>query len=73
MTSLPSGQCAGAASCEMTIVVPCDSGGPLYNGYVCACDGGAWECDDKYPDLALCVSHPGGDGGTEAAVDGPAD
>jgi len=65
----------------MIIVVPCDSGGPLYNGYVCSCVDSNWSCQDKYPDLALCVAHPadagvdatGADVGSEAAADAPAE
>jgi hypothetical protein len=60
--ALPTGSCVGTASCQMTIVVPCDSGAPLYNGYECACTNGTWFCVDKYPDTAVCVSHPADSG-----------
>ncbi len=58
MSALPKGSCTGAASCQMTITKPCDAGAPLYDGYVCQCTNGSWKCDDRYPDLALCVTVP---------------
>lgn len=62
ISDLPSGACSGSNSCQMNIVVLCDAGGYLVDEYQCSCVDDAWQCSDKYPDLALCVT-----------VDSPAD
>jgi len=63
---LPTGSCVGSASCQMTIIKPCDAGAPLYDEYACQCTNGSWACVDKYPDLAVCQLAPP----IDAAIDG---
>lgn len=57
--ALPAGSCVGSASCTITVRTECDGGVDgsiqlLFDGYVCSCNGSAWECVDKYPDTAFC-------------------
>jgi hypothetical protein len=68
--ALPTGSCVGSASCQMTIIKPCDAGPPLYDEYACQCANGSWACVDKYPDLAVCQLAPPIDAGKDSAPDG---
>jgi hypothetical protein len=71
--ALPTGSCVGSASCQMTIIKPCDAGPPLYDEYACQCTNGAWACVDKYPDLAVCQVAPPIDASKDSATDGAVD
>ncbi len=61
--ALPTGACAGGATCEL-LVSDCACGNYPIDNYACACAGGTWSCRLKDQGASVCSCPPPTGSGT---------